>query len=201
MSAAVPPHAIRALQALLNNQGAGLTVDGYYGPRTDAAAMRYLAAPGRLSNPIRRINPPTDRPINRLVVHCAATKIGEDDHVDAAEIDRWHRAKGWSGIGYHYVILRDGTVEIGRPIDRIGAHVRGHNTGSVGICLIGGYNADGLPTGPISGLYTDEQMVALDKLLRDLLRYWPHSKALGHRDHPGVNKACLAMSVADWWRP
>lgn len=197
----IPSHAIRALQALLNNQGADIAVDGQYGPRTDAAAQRYLNHPGQKSNAIRRANPPTDRPINRLVVHCAATRIGEDDHVDAAEINRWHLAQGWSGIGYHYVILRDGTVEIGRPIDQIGAHVAGYNTGSIGICLIGGYNADGLPSGPIEGLYTDEQMVALDKLLRDLLIYWPHARIMGHRDHPGVNKACPSYDVADWWQP
>lgn len=201
MSTAVPPHAIRALQALLNGQGAELTVDGLYGPRTDAAAMRYLNHPSRLSNPIRSTNPPTERPVSRLVVHCAATQIGEDDHVDAAEIRRWHLAKGWSDIGYHYVIKRDGTVEIGRPIDQVGAHVRGHNTGSIGICLIGGYNADGLPSGPIDGLYTDAQMTALDKLLRDLRGYWPHARVMGHRDHPGTNKACPVFSVLDWWLP
>lgn len=197
----IPTHAIRALQSLLNTQGADLVVDGYYGPRTDAAAQRYLNQPGRPSNAIRRANPPTDRPVNRLVVHCAATQIGEDDHVDADEIRRWHLARNFADIGYHYVIKRDGIVEIGRPIDQVGAHVEGHNTGSIGICLIGGYNSDGLPSGPIEGLYTDAQMTALDKLLRDLLAYWPHAKVLGHRDHPGVNKACPSFRVADWWRP
>jgi len=89
------------------------------------------------------------RRIDLVVVHCSDSPFG-----DAALIDRWHRARGWRGIGYHYVILNgypdresyarrrpkfwlDGVVENGRPLDRIGAHVRGHNRNSVGVCLIG----------------------------------------------------------------
>lgn len=194
----IPEHAIRALQRLLAEQGADIQTDGLYGPRTDAAVRAYLR--GNLSSPVRRQEPPTNRVVGRLVVHCAATRWGEDEHIDAAEIRRWHLAEGWTDIGYHYVIKRDGTVEIGRPIDQIGAHVQGHNTGSVGICLVGGYDADGLTKGGAESLYTAEQLSALNKLLADLLAWWPKARVMGHRDHPGVNKACPSFDVAEWWR-
>lgn len=81
--------------------------------------------------------PPTARPsIQWLTIHCSATHAGQD--IDAAEIRRWHQAKGWQDIGYHWVIKRDGTLEIGRPAEQTGAHVYGHNPGNLGICLIGG---------------------------------------------------------------
>ena len=71
----------------------------------------------------------------RIVIHCSATPNGRDVHVE--EIRRWHLAKGWSDIGYHGVIAIDGGFSQGRPDDRIGAHVEGHNDGSLGVCLVG----------------------------------------------------------------
>lgn len=76
------------------------------------------------------------RPINSFVVHCADTPASMD--IGAAEITDWHTQRGWSDIGYHFVIRRDGTVEEGREIERPGAHVRGHNSDTIGICLVGG---------------------------------------------------------------
>ncbi|MBQ0048079.1 MAG: N-acetylmuramoyl-L-alanine amidase [Prevotellaceae bacterium] len=81
------------------------------------------------------------RTINELIIHCSATAEGKD--FTAADIDRWHRVQGWSGIGYHFVIRLDGTVEPGRPIDKAGAHCSGHNANSLGICYIGGIAPDG----------------------------------------------------------
>jgi N-acetylmuramoyl-L-alanine amidase len=81
-----------------------------------------------------------DRP-RRIVVHCSATREGA--WYDAADIDRWHRARGWAGNGYHVVVLLDGTVEPGRPEHSIGAHVAGHNHDSLAVCYIGGVADDG----------------------------------------------------------
>jgi N-acetylmuramoyl-L-alanine amidase len=80
---------------------------------------------------------------NRIFIHCSATTEGKDFTAD--DIDRWHRARGWSGIGYHKVVRLDGTVERGRADTTIGAHVRGHNTNSLGIVYIGGVGIDGKP--------------------------------------------------------
>jgi hypothetical protein len=79
------------------------------------------------------------RKIERIVVHTAATPEGRD--IGAQEIDRWHRQRGWRMIGYHYVIRLDGTVEEGRDETIPGAHARGYNRTSIGICLIGGMDA------------------------------------------------------------
>jgi N-acetylmuramoyl-L-alanine amidase len=78
-----------------------------------------------------------------LVVHCAATKASMD--IGAKEIRRWHKDRGWDDIGYHYVIRRNGDVEIGRPENAVGAHVAGKNSTSVGICLVGGIDDAGKP--------------------------------------------------------
>jgi N-acetylmuramoyl-L-alanine amidase len=126
------------------------------------------------------------RPINRLVVHCSATPNGKEYH--AADIDRWHKARGWDGIGYHFVIALDGSVEPGRPVETIGAHVEGHNRDSIGICLIG----------------TDEfnslQHTALARLLADLRKQYPAAEICGHRDFPDVHKLCPGFDVRAWCR-
>jgi hypothetical protein len=76
------------------------------------------------------------RKINRLVVHCSDTPTGRD--VSAADIRRWHTEdNGWRDIGYSHVIRIDGTIELGRPIEQVGSHVAGHNSDSLGICLVG----------------------------------------------------------------
>ena len=83
------------------------------------------------------------RKVNLLVIHCAATKPNMD--IGRDEIDSWHKARGWSGIGYHYVIRRDGRIESGRPVEQAGAHASGYNANSIGICLVGGINHNGKP--------------------------------------------------------
>jgi len=79
--------------------------------------------------------------INKLIVHCSATREGQDITVDT--IRDWHLKRGWSDIGYHYVVKLDGTIETGRSVELMGAHVKGHNKDSIGICYIGGVEADG----------------------------------------------------------
>lgn len=82
------------------------------------------------------------RRIDEIVLHCSATREGQDISVET--IRSWHvDGNGWSDIGYHAVIMLDGTVELGRPLRRSGAHVKGHNSTTIGVCYIGGVEADG----------------------------------------------------------
>lgn len=81
------------------------------------------------------------RKINKIIIHCADTRVDQD--FTAADIDKWHKQRGWNGIGYHYVILLDGTIQKGRPEERAGAHCKGHNLNSIGVCFMGGKNEDG----------------------------------------------------------
>ena len=132
------------------------------------------------------------RPINELVVHCSATTAGKPFTVK--DIDRWHRSQGWDGVGYHYVITLDGTIEPGRELEEVGSHVKGHNANSIGICLIGGVDAGGKP----ANTFNARQFDALELVLRGLLGRWPKAKILGHRDYPNVAKACPSFDVRAW---
>jgi N-acetylmuramoyl-L-alanine amidase len=127
-----------------------------------------------------------------IAVHCSATQAKQD--VGAVDIDRWHRARGFTCIGYNYVIRRDGDLEIGRPELQIGAHVEGFNSVSLGVCMVGGINAQGKP----ENNFTEAQFKTLEKLLRDLRKRYPTAIIQGHRDFPKVNKACPSFSVTDW---
>lgn len=129
-----------------------------------------------------------------IVVHCAATPPSLD--VDAKMIDRWHRAKGWNGLGYARVIKRDGTIEQGRPDNAVGAHVEGFNTSSVGICLAGGVAADGKTP---ENNFTPDQFMSLLVVLKELTEAYPKAEVQGHRDFPGVKKACPSFDVKTWW--
>lgn len=111
-----------------------------------------------------------------IVVHVTATPPDRD--IGAKEVDAMHRARGWNGIGYHYVIRRDGTIEKGRPENQVGAHVAGWNSVSLGVSLVGGVDASGKP----QDNRTPAQNRALEKLLRDLVKKYPGAKICGHRD-------------------
>ena len=80
------------------------------------------------------------RPLDTIIIHCSATPEGRD--VSADDIRSWHKARGWSDIGYHFVVNIDGFLQMGRPIEQIGAHAKGYNRKSIGICYIGGTDAD-----------------------------------------------------------
>jgi len=103
-------------------------------------------------------------------------------------------AQGWKNIGYHYVVLLDGTIEKGRPENVQGAHVKGHNRDSIGVCYIGGLDKNMNP----KDTRTNEQMEALEGLMYDLLEKYPGAKIKGHRDFPGVAKACPCFEVSEW---
>ena len=116
------------------------------------------------------------RKIDSIIVHCSATKAGQD--FTAADIDRWHRERGFNGIGYHYVIRLDGRLEKGREIDLAGAHCKGWNERSVGICYIGGLDENGHP----ADTRTEAQKNSLRDLVAKLCKEYDIIELLGHRD-------------------
>jgi N-acetylmuramoyl-L-alanine amidase len=132
--------------------------------------------------------------ITHIVVHYSATY--GDQNLSAADIDKMHKARGWSGIGYHYFIRRDGTVEKGRPDTKVGAHVGGQNSGKLGICWAGGVDR---ATGPSKGVdnRTPEQTESLVRLIRELLKKHRGAKVVGHRDLAATQ--CPGFDVPVWW--
>lgn len=137
-------------------------------------------------------------PVTEIFVHCSATRpewmAGSPLSEKIKEITRWHRAKGWGAIGYHYVIDADGTVGTGRDEHVPGAHVAGHNTGSIGICLIGGHGSS--ENDPFSKNYTPEQEIALLNLIEDIKTRAKISKVRGHNEVAA--KACPGFNVKRW---
>jgi N-acetylmuramoyl-L-alanine amidase len=127
------------------------------------------------------------RKIKEIIIHCSATREGQN--IDAATIDEWHKERGWSGIGYHYVIKIDGTTEYGRPVEKSGAHCKGHNTHSIGICYIGGCEQDLSP----KDTRTEPQKIAMFALLLHLKRMHPEATIHGHRDFS--SKACPSFDA------
>ncbi len=128
------------------------------------------------------------RKINEIIVHCTATAEGKN--FKAADIDRWHKQRGWDGIGYHHVIDLDGTVEPGRPESKQGAHCLGHNANSIGVVYVGGLASDGKTP---KDTRTPQQKAALVKLLTELKRRYPGATIHGHRDFAA--KACPSFDA------
>ena len=118
------------------------------------------------------------RTITLLVIHCSAVK--PDQTSSAAQIDTWHRKDNhWKfGIGYHYVIRRDGTIEPGRPEWMVGAHCLNHNAHSLGICYEGGLDIRGDP----ADTRTEAQKTAMRTLLEELHARYPRAVIVGHHD-------------------
>lgn len=134
------------------------------------------------------------RLINEIIVHTTATP--EDRPVSVAEIDAWHRARGWSGIGYHRVVHLDGRVEDGRAIERIGAHVAGRNTGTIGLVYVGGCEKDGVTPKDTRTPAQKESLVAELIALRDRFAV---KKIAGHRDYAA--KACPSFDATAEYAP
>lgn len=130
------------------------------------------------------------RTITLIVIHCSAVKPTQ--HSSARDIDLWHRARGYHyGIGYHYVIRRDGSTETGRSEWMVGAHVKNHNRHSIGICYEGGLDAQGNPC----DTRTPEQKATLLRLLRELRQRYPRALIVGHRDL-NPEKACPCFDAS-----
>ena len=147
----------------------GLTADGIVGAKTWAAinaADNYW----------------TKRKINEIVVHCTATKEGQA--VSVADVRKWHLQRGFSDIGYHFLIYLDGSTHQGRAINKAGAHCTGHNQQSIGVCYVGGLDSKG----KAKDTRTPAQKTALITLLKRLKALYPLATIHGHREF--ANKDC-----------
>lgn len=132
------------------------------------------------------------RAIKNIIIHCTATAEGKDYTVE--DIRRWHvKGNGWKDIGYHYVIYRDGTIHVGRPIDQPGAHTSGHNTDSIGIVYVGGCAADGKAPKDTRTQAQKEALYTLCRILKDTLGI---REIHGHREYAA--KACPSFDVQAW---
>lgn len=181
---------VKVLQEKLN-----LKADGIFGPLTEEAVKDFqrsnglevdgIAGAGTLSKLNLSVN---KRTIKELIVHCSATPEGKDYSVDT--IRQWHLQRGFSDIGYHYVIYRDGSIHTGRDESIIGAHCTGHNTNSIGVCYIGGCASDGKTP---KDTRTTEQKQSLVKLLKELKTKYPKASIHGHRDFS--SKACPSFDA------
>ncbi|MFC3847844.1 N-acetylmuramoyl-L-alanine amidase [Helicobacter baculiformis] len=131
------------------------------------------------------------RDIQQIIIHCSATKEGKDFR--AADIDRWHKERGFKQIGYHYVITLEGCIERGRDLAEVGAHCKGHNAHSIGICYIGGLDLQNKP----KDTRTPAQKRALEDLLTRLRQAYPQARVYGHRDfEPKKECPCFCAQSA-----
>lgn len=131
------------------------------------------------------------RKINKIIIHCSATPEGRE--VSVREIDSWHRQQGYNEIGYHYLIGLDGNVNAGRPEANIGAHCRGHNRDSIGVCYVGGCDAKMKP----KDTRTPQQRTALRRLVAELQGRYPGATLHGHNEFAA--KACPSFDVGKDW--
>ena len=143
------------------------------------------------------------RTITHIIIHCSATHEGQE--ITIKTIDHWHRQRGYSRIGYHYVVMPDGKIEKGRDEAVTGAHCKGYNKASIGICYIGGLDKNGKE----KDTRTPEQKESLKTLVADICSRYPITEIAGHRDYsPDLNengiiephewiKACPCFEVKD----
>ena len=129
------------------------------------------------------------RYVNDIIIHCTATPPGME--VSIPQLREWHRSRGFKTVGYHYVILLDGSVAKGRPASQPGAHCYGHNAHSIGVAYVGGLDADGRP----ADTRTPEQKAAMLKLLTNLTMFY-RCPIHGHHDY-NAGKACPCFDAQD----
>jgi hypothetical protein len=145
------------------------------------------------------------RNFDTIILHASATPpdwmAGKGAQAKRDEIDRWHRERGWKGIGYHFVVDRDGAVAKGRHINTTGAHVKGHNATSIGVCIVGGRWPDGqwgVRSDSFEDHFTPEQDRAVRALIEDLCERYPQIRHIkGHNDYTDA-KGCPCFDVAQW---
>ena len=186
---------VKALQEKLN-----LKADGVFGPLTEEAVKDFQRSNGLEvdgivgTNTLSKLNLSVNkRNIKELIVHCSATPEGKDYSVDT--IRQWHLQRGFSDIGYHYVIYRDGSIHIGRDESIIGAHCTGHNTNSIGVCYIGGCASDGKTPKDTRTLQQKESLLSLLKTLK--VKY-PNAKIYPH--YKFAAKACPSFNAEEEYK-
>ena len=174
---------VKALQRALN-----LAADGIFGIVTEEAVKSFQRANGLVADGIvgaktweKILHGSTlkksKRVIKEIIVHCSATREGQNVTVD--DITKMHKSRGFNTIGYHYVVYIDGSIHNGRDVDLIGAHCTNHNSYSIGVCYVGGCKKDGKTP---KDTRTDAQKKALLSLLKQLKQLYPSAKIIGHRD-------------------
>lgn len=186
---------VKVLQEKLN-----LKADGIFGPLTEEAVKDFQRSNGLEvdgivgANTLSKLNLSANkRNIKELIVHCSATPEGKDYSVDT--IRQWHLQRGFSDIGYHYVIYRDGSIHIGRDESIIGAHCTGHNTNSIGVCYIGGCASDGKTPKDTRTLQQKESLLSLLKTLK--VKY-PNAKIYPH--YKFAAKACPSFNAEEEYK-
>ena len=131
------------------------------------------------------------RNINEVIIHCSATREGQSITVDT--IREWHvDGRGWSDIGYHFYIELDGSIKKGRDIDKTGAHCKGHNRNSIGICYCGGVESDGKTP---KDTRTPEQKESLIHVLKTIKAMYPDAIIYSHNEF--ANKACPSFNATE----
>lgn len=128
------------------------------------------------------------RKIDKIIIHCSATKEGVN--VTPSHIREWHLVRGFYDIGYHFVITLDGIVHVGRPLSEVGAHCQGWNINSIGICYVGGLDIQGKP----KDTRTEAQKNSLSRLVYELKQSFPKATVHGHNEF--ANKACPCFDVS-----
>lgn len=193
---------VKTLQRLLGTKGYGLEPDGIFGALTEEAVKAFQASVGlepdgivgektmsKILSKLKRAN----RKITGIFLHCSATREGVPVSVDV--IRSWHKAQGWSDIGYHYVIGLDGMVNVGRDVNKVGSHCAGHNASTIGVCYIGGCASDGKTP---KDTRTAEQKAALVSLVSELMSMYGLPASAVHCHNEYAAKACPSFSIAEF---
>lgn len=195
---------VRRIQEALRSAGYGVYPDGVFGVITEEAVFAYQRENGLEADGI--VGPATlakllaaklsvkksRRRIDAIVIHCTASKPDKD--LTVSDVRRMHKANGWSDIGYHYLIRMDGTIENGRDVDIMGAHVSGHNAHTIGVCYVGGLDANGNPR----DTRTENQKNAMLNLLMMLKAAYPNAIIKGHRDYSPDKNGNGIVEPQEW---
>ena len=201
---------VRQIQKALCGAGFHVgVIDGIFGQMTEDAVKEFqsknnlkadgIVGPATLAKLIPFRLKKSKRRIDKILIHCSATPEGEDLTVE--QIRKDHKAQGWSDIGYHYVIYRDGSIHEGRDVDLQGAHCgdNGGNIGSIGVCYIGGVEKrrKGVAYNNLKpkDTRTDAQKVSLLNLLLTLKKLYPNATIYGHRDFDKHGKSCPSFDA------
>lgn len=186
---------VKTLQNKLN-----IKADGVFGNDTERAVKEFQSRNNLKADGIVGTNTwnklgfsNNKRNIKEIIVHCSATPEGVPFTV--SDIRRWHVQRGFSDIGYHYVVYLDGSVHTGRNEGRVGAHCTGHNSESIGVCYIGGCTKDGKSP---KDTRTDKQKASLLTLLRELKNKYPKAKIYSHKTF--ANKACPSFNATEEYK-